>query len=442
MSFVGSVLGRRGPALEWQRHLRREATLPRMDRVGRSRLLRALPPIAVTLAIFALAPAGSYVTSWARSMPSVAIPLLSAAFLLAATGFLIWAVRRMRFQLARRLPWVLTAIGLVALQQLLSERGTALERTVERMHFLLFGALAAATFLALRPPSRRADESPPGGRATAGLTLVVVAWVAVLDELLQDLLMARTGDAFDVGLNLFSGLIGVIASAGLFPMRWSGAAPRRRWRTALWLLVPLPLLLALFLESAHLGSRIEAKGLGVFHSFYSSAAALERANRDRQRRWQRRLPPQPPFEWWVLQDDFLVEGGWHVHARNLALEQGDLETVWIENTIVERFYSAMLDAPFPEDRHPYRLKSWDLERLNAAGIGAGALPRAQDVEGGRVISRADRGRIWVSPSRAQTWSSAIVLSLVAGFFARSRRAGTSGERASAAAAAGSRAARR
>ena len=410
-----------------------------MEHLGGSRWRRALPPLAMTLVIFALGPAGSYVTRWDRAMPRAVVPLLSAVFLLAALAFLVWAVRRVRFQLRRRLPWVLAAIGMVAAQQLLSDRGTALERTVERMHFLLFGALAATTFLALRPPTRGAGESPAGGGATAGLTLIVVAWVAVLDELLQDVLMARTGEAFDIGLNVFSGLIGLIASAGLFPMRWRGEPWPRADRAALWLLVPLPLVFALFLEAAHLGSRIEATGLGVFHSFYSPAA-LEQANRDRQRRWQRRLPPQPPFEWWVLQDDFLVEGGWHVHARNRALEEGDLRTVWIENTIVQRFYSAMLAAPFAEDRHPYRLKPWDLERLSAAALDESA-PAGMEEE---LISRADRGRIWVKPTRAQTWSAAIVLSLLSlsmAFLARRSRAPYPDESAPAAAEAGSRAVR-
>jgi hypothetical protein len=380
----------------------------RRSGLARSGLARRwLPAVAVTLLILALGPAGSYVTRWGRVTPRLVIGLLGAVFALAVLGLLAWAVARLRADLARRLPWIVAALGLVALQQLvLGDRGSPLERTVERMHVLLFGALAATLWTAAREPSRAGKEAPTGGGAAASCAFVGVAWVAILDELVQDALMARTGEAFDLGLNLFSGAVGLLAAVGVFPMRWRAAEPRSRGRVLL-LAAPLPLFLALFLDLAHLGARLEVPGLGAFHSFYSQPA-LERANRARQRLWAQRLPAQPPFGWWVLQDDFLVEGGWHVQARNRALEERDLLTVWIENTILERFYSALLETGFPEEVHPYRLKSWDLERLAAAG----PFDPSVAVDGDGLASRADRGRIWVVPTRAQSYGVASLLSVV------------------------------
>jgi hypothetical protein len=374
---------------------------------------RLLLPAAVALLILCISPAGAYVTRWGRDAPRTFVPLLTAAFLAAGAALVVWAVRRLRGDLLRRLPWVLAAIALVALQQLLSDRGSPVERTVERMHFVLFGGLGAAAFWAIRGPDRAGGERAPGGLAIAALTLVAAAWVAFVDELLQDALMSRTGELFDVGLNLFAGLIGLVAALGLFPVepRWRGRP--RVVASTLACLVPLPLLAALFLDRAHLGTRIEAEGIGAFRSFFSEED-LERLDRARARRWARQLPPQPPFAWWVLQDDFLVEGGWHVQARNRALEEGDLATVWIENTILERFYSSLLATRFPEDTHPYRLKPWDLERLAAAGLDRpGTVPPPAD----GLASDADRGRIWVRPSRAQAWVGAVSLSLSLGILA-------------------------
>jgi hypothetical protein len=236
------------------------------------------------------------------------------------------------------------------------------------MHFLLFGALVVITFRAIRGPERDPAQRTPGGLAIGALALVATAWVPVIDELLQDALMARTGELFDVGLNLGAAAIGLLAAIGLFPTELGWRERPRTAALALGWLAPLPLLGALFLDRAHLGSLIEAEGVSSFRSFYS-VQQLERLDRDRAQSWARRLPPQPPFSWWMLQDDFLVEGGWHVQARNQALERGDLETVWRENTILERFYSSILQSGFPPEAHPYRLKPWDVERLAAAGFG-------------------------------------------------------------------------
>ncbi|HVS16079.1 MAG TPA: hypothetical protein VMV46_19350 [Thermoanaerobaculia bacterium] len=365
-------------------------------------------PGSVALSIFCISPAGAYVTRWVREAPQVFVPLLTALFLAAGAALVAWAVRRLRWDLRRRLPWVIAALGLVALQQLLSDRGSPVEKTVERMHFVLFGGLATSLFWTIRGPDRAPGERAPGGMAIAALALVATTWVAFADELLQAALMSRTGELFDVGLNLFAGMVGLIAALGLFATELGWRGRPRVTRLALIWLVPLPLLAALFLDRAHLGTQIEVEGLGAFRSFFSEET-LERLDRARARRWARRLPPQPPFDWWVLQDDFLVEGGWHVQARNRALEEGDLATVWIENTILERFYSSILDTGFPEDVHPYRLKPWDLQRLADAGLDRpGAVPPPAY----GMASEADRRRIWLVPSRAQAWGSASLLSLV------------------------------
>ncbi|MEM1249699.1 MAG: VanZ family protein [Acidobacteriota bacterium] len=305
---------------------------------------------------------------------------LTAFFVVSGIGIsatlLVRWLRERGDQEAPRRPgawlWVVAGAVLVGAQILLSERGSASAAAYERLHFILYGLLAILLYRAF---TETCSQRWSALGAAAG-----VLTASLLDEGVQWLVPLRTGEFFDLGLNLYGGVAGLLAAQAL-PAR---PAEGRTDARPVVVLVAIALLgLLLFVDRAHLGHRIEDPEIGTFHSFHT-AVELASANEDRRRRWADDMPQLPLRTALAVEDYFLTEAGWHVLLRNRARADGDPEIVWHETRILERFYPATLEIP---DGDWFRYRLPEVERAE--------LERVTPREG--YWSPADNGRIWLWP---------------------------------------------
>jgi VanZ family protein len=312
------------------------------------------------------------------------VSIMLGCFIAAGVTFLVVALRCVRTNRLRRLALIALGFGAVAIQQLSNERGTPVEAAVERMHFVLFGLLAAVAVRGLR---RRYHANS----AVIVATLLLCGFVAVLDEGFQWLLVSRVGEIFDVGINLFAAGAGLVVALGMFGGA-IGTNTLPTWAPAA--AAPLVILLVWFIDTAHLGYLHRDRDIASFRSYYSPER-LPEINRERARRWAQR-PPRPGM--FALEDAFATEAGWRIDARNQALVEGRLRVAERENRLLERYYSSFLDRG-------YRLPPWDLARLEQARKEQGARP---------YNSAVGSHRIWIRPARAELYAAASGALLVLG----------------------------
>lgn len=317
--------------------------------------------------------------------------VMAALFLVGGGVSVLWIVAAVRTDRLRRFAWIGAGLGLVAAYQILSDRGEPAVAAVERMHFLLYGLLAVLLVRGFR-------RWLCGPVSLGAWTLVAVGFCAFLDEGLQWVLESRVGELYDVGLNLYAGLAGLLVALGAFPRGGVGPGHWSRW--ALFA-APLPLCAALFVSSAHLGYLVRDPQIAVFRTYFRPERLLE-TNAERDRRW--RTGPstgaRPAARWRRLlkrEDLFRTEAGWRVHARNDAFRDGRMLVAERENRILERYYSAFLD------REHHRLEPWKIELLESA----------RKEHGGELYaSGVGSDRIWLRPTRPQLWGAAWAVAAV------------------------------
>ena len=348
--------------------------------------MRYLPSLLLAALTVGMAPFLGKLQKVARDALEVdrLVLVLTVAFALGALLLVSWVltslVRDVRRSAEssesrgrRRLGFVVAGCLLVAIQVAFFSRGSASTAAYERLHFVLYGLLGILLFRAfsLDLPRRWGSLGTAAGVVT----------VSILDEGLQWLVPLRTGEIFDLWLNLYGGLAGLLVAQGLPAQRW--LAPSRRTARAVALLVVAAfVLLAAFVDRAHLGHVVADPEFGRFRSFFDERQ-LARADQERRRRWAERMPELPLRRALEIEDYFLTEAAWHVRLRNHAREAGDLETAWHEDRILRRFYSATLEIPNGTGWYRYRLTERDQRRLDAYE------PRSR-----AYTSNADGGRIW------------------------------------------------
>ena len=350
-------------------------------------------PVAGSLLLAATAPVfREIVKRLQEALGSGFVPFFGTLFVVAGATIIPVALLRIRERRLARYTATGLALLMVALPVVLSDRGTPSEAAVERLHFILYGLLTLLFYRAFARTGYR--------RWTPVLAFVAVALAGLLDEWVQWAVALRTGEMFDVALNVYSGLCGVVLAFGLIPMPRPAPRTAPRGRAVLVsLLLLLLLAAAAFVEVAHLGHAIDEPEVGGFRSQFSRQRLLE-TNARRAKEWRVR-PPNRPYRSYELQDHFEVEAGWRVKHRNEAYHAGDARTAWKENQLLERYYSSFLAL---DEMHPgrfsFQLPSAAVEQLRDQ-------QPATEVE--RYQSRADRGRIWLRPSRPcpepwATWS--------------------------------------
>lgn len=310
---------------------------------------------------------------------------MGIGFVAAAAALLALLVTRIRQHRLRRYALLVLALALVAAQTLGWSRADARVNAVERIHFLYYGLLGFVWFWAFRP---RRDVSVPV------LTLLAVTVVSVLDEGVQWLVPVRTGELFDVGLNVYAGSTGVLAALATWGTKDLASGLRRDAATLLgrWL-AAAALSLALFVHLAHLGYRIDDPEIGRFRSYFR-LEELESLARDRARQWAREPPGEP--EPLAVEDYYWTEAGWRVQHRNAAFHRGDFYQAYKENRLLEKYYGPFLDLS-------KRLPPVQLRQIEEGRPRRDPYPYVSPV--GR-----DPHRIWLWPTKPMLW-------LVAGIFA-------------------------
>lgn len=232
---------------------------------------------------------------------------------------------------------------------------------VEAFHFVEYGLIA---FLFYRAGRRRADVSAVVLPACAALV------VGIADEWMQWFVPGRVGELHDVWLNAVAIGCGLLFSVAMHPP--ASLAPPRQQSSRVTLAAAgslLILVVAGFIDRVHLGHEIADEQTGVFRSRYD-AQALRAAQAERPARWRVSPPTQRGL---AHEDHYLSEGLWHVQRRNMAISEGDPETAWHENQILERYYAPVLDRGSrlsPDERA-------DVERRVPTASAAGFVSRAQ-----------------------------------------------------------------
>lgn len=371
-----------------------------MTMASRSSLARFLPPVLCAALFVLMAPFVAEVQDALReSFGRRYLGWLAVGLALSGLAAFGAAVARIREHRALRYTLLAVAAGMIAWQVATWGIGEAEVDVVERVHLVQFGLLGALFERAFR--ARHHDSLLPV------LTLLAVGLAGVADEWVQWLTPVRVGDGRDVLLNLWAGVVGYLLGVALSSERGRLRRPGpESVRLALGLGSVFVFAGAAFFDTAHLGREIHDPRAGVFRSWFS-AEELARAAEERDRRWAAEgVPVARPL---AIEDPYWTEAGFHVGARDRAVERGALVLAWRENRILERWYSPLLDHR-PGTRWP------EAQRANTEAAVAERFRRRPEAvlaaPGFRSPALADR--IAVAPPRTLFWLAALVAAGVLG----------------------------
>lgn len=353
---------------------------------------RFLLPGLLALGILSLAPVlGEVRDLLVRAWGPRSAPLLLGFFgffagLMVLLSVLVVA-RRDRLAWGR---WLALAAGFGSAVAVLGlfATGQPLVDAVERAHLLAYGGLAYSLAWAARPA---------GLAGSLTLAALGACLVAVLDEFLQWWVALRVGEIRDVGLNAASSACGLLVALAHHRSPGSGPLVATR-RAAGSLAAGVGLLLAVFVESVHLGHWQELEPEVRFRSRFR-AGKLEELSRERAQRWAARPPwSRSP---WSPEDHFLSEARAHLAHRNAARGIGDARSAMREQWILEHRFRPVLSLISPETGEPL---DWPPEVRAAIFLQAGGE------SGLRGKSPVLRGRVWTSePLRWGLWTAALLL---------------------------------
>jgi hypothetical protein len=285
----------------------------------------------------------------------------------------------------------------------------------ERLHLPLYGLLSFLFYRAFKQPERHL------GRWASIATLLAVVVVGLVDEWVQTIVVARTGELYDVSLNLFAGVLGYLVALAYFDFEGLSRL-RARWPSVVRTLALLILLAAVafgtLFHVAHAGYRIDDPEIGTFFS-YVPPEDFERLNREKAAAWAEQ-PPGPDWRPLELQDNFRIEAGWRVQHRNAQNEGGDPFAAWREHRILEEYFPAFLATPNRRGE-TYALSAEQIQTLQQ---------KAGD-DGRRYVSPVglEPRRIFARPSKTQLWAivGLVALSCLLAFFL-TRRASVASDR--------------
>ncbi len=224
-----------------------------------------------------------------------------------------------------------------------------LKYPIERLHFAQYGLLGGfAYFISLRR----------GGPAFSGILALLVTYLAGLgDEWIQSLSPNRVGEISDAGLNVLSGLFGIIFAQEIFqPKKFQ---VRKGWVLRVRLLQGIGVaavgLTLLFMVSVHgFGYRIESLESGIFYSAFSESELKSG-----------KTSAGKPL---ITHPAYLNEGDRHLFQREFYCENDFLAAdgsfyrnwshCWMENAVLARYYAGYLEK-FSEAKVGSRLKKID-----------------------------------------------------------------------------------
>ncbi len=266
---------------------------------------------------------------------------LGGAFAGLAFVCLVFAVRRIHTDGAGRRTLRYAGLGGVGLLLWIQTVGLGAElarvNVVEKVHVIEYGLLGGLLYRAMRPRREEGSSDP----ALLFLVFSIVSVAGTLEEGVQWLVPRRTGDIRDVGINILSGLVGLLFALVLEPpSRWSSRPAAARVRSAARGAAVALLVAGLFFGRAHLGYEVEDAEIGRFLSRWKAEELLA-LSAERRRGWA--LDPPRDLEIWGIEDYYLTEAGWHLRHRNDSHRDGWYSAAWPANRILEKYYAPFLD---------------------------------------------------------------------------------------------------
>jgi hypothetical protein len=303
------------------------------------------------------------------------------------TVAIAYGVLRIRDRRLFRYGCIVAALTLGTGYALISRTGDPAIDAVERFHFVEYGLIA---LLFYRAWSYVDDAS------LLILPVLAAMLVGIAEEWLQWFIPARVGELHDVMLNSWAVGCGLLFALGLDPpAKLSRALPPASWRRVKRLAAVVVVALAIFLQSVHLGFRIDNPQTGSFRSTYDSDELL-RLSEERGARWR----TNPPLSWTRLsrEDQYLTEGITHVRRRNLCWGEQNFSCAWYENRILEEYFTPVLDTPTYIAKDPHR---WPPEQR-------ADLEQREGRSAVAYVSEADDPPIWIWP-RWAFWTGVAVL---------------------------------
>ena len=345
-------------------------------------------PVLLAALICCVAPFWGDIQEFLKvSLGSGFAPVFAVAFLLSAGSLLVLVVRRITERRVARFAMIVLALALAAVQIVSTDRGFA--EIPERMHLPLYGLLSFLFYRAFLSPERRL------GRWASVATILAVVFVGLLDEWVQTIVVARTGELYDVTLNLFAGVLGYLVAIAYFNfegLAGSRSKPTAVAQTLAWQGLSIALAFGLLFHAAHAGYRIDDPELGTFFTYVHPDRFLE-INRDRAERW-RSETPGPDWRPLELQDNYRIEAGWRTQHRNSRFEEEDWFPAWREHLILEKYFPAFLASPNRRgETYAYSAEQIETLRRNAKDDGRFYLSPA-GLEPKRVFARPSKSLLW------------------------------------------------
>jgi VanZ family protein len=352
--------------------------------VHRGRLALA---IAVSAVVVLAAPYIGQLRAFIQdTFPGQYSRIIAAAVFGSVGAAIVVAIARIRERRALRYGLIAVALAIGTAYAMLSTSGDPTVDAVERFHFVEYGLVAFLFYRAWQPA---------GDLSVLVLPVLAGLLTGICEEWLQWFVPSRVGELRDVVLNLWAVVCGLIFGLGLDPperLSWS-LAPHSRTRIRRFTAIVL-LAFGIFMQSVHLGYRIDDGQTGAFRSM-ETAEGLDALARDRTERWR----ANPPMTWSRLsrEDQYMTEGVTHVRRRNICWGS-DWRCAWHENLILERYFAPVLDTPSYISPTGHR---WDSAQRADAEARIAEAPASAD---GAYISAADKDSPVFTWSRTLFWS--------------------------------------
>ena len=169
---------------------------------------RFTPALVVSTIVVGMAPFAGEIRDWiSETLGGGFVRVMGAAFAVVVAAIVVWVIARIRDDRVRRYGLLLLGLALLIGQLAGWSRANAAVNAVERIHFLYYGLLGVLWLRAFR--RGRADLSAPL------LALVALLLVAIADEGVQWWVAARTGELYDIALNVYAGATGILVGLAL-----------------------------------------------------------------------------------------------------------------------------------------------------------------------------------------------------------------------------------
>lgn len=355
---------------------------------------RLLLAIAASAAIVLATPfVGQLRSAIVQAFPGQFALIIASAIAIAIGLALLVVVRRIRDRHRLRYGALVMALAIGVLYSMASRTGNANVDAVERFHFVEYGLITLLFWRAWAPLTDVSRWLLP---------LLAALAVGIAEEWLQWFVPARVGELRDIFLNLWAIGTGLLFSFAFDPpTTFEPRIRRESWAPAGQVAALVLLMLAVFIDSVHLGHRIDDGEVGIFESRYRSNELLE-LSQARSELWRQ----HPPLTWARLsqEDQYMTEGVVRVQRRNEAWQEGDFVTAWHENLILERYFAPVLDTPSYISATGHR---WSAEHRADA-------ERRYVAPSARYYSEADDPPVFAW-SRAAFWILTIAVVLLIGF---------------------------